>query len=1307
MPLWKPHSPSRIACTTLYPGRRCAGPATRRFLLVLLLQLGLASITAAAEKPLQLDPALPMSQYVVDAWRDSDGLPVDTVAAIAQTPDGYLWLATEHGLARFDGIRFVVFNTKTTPSLRSEDIFALTVSHDGTLWIGTRGGGVTTLQGNRFAHVPLQARFPLAFAEAGDGTMWIAGPKKIFTVRNGVTRDSGVEITTSAGHLPAMAADERDGIFVSTTSGLLHVDPRGSKAYSGRDGPGGAPIGALLRTANGLLLGTEDGGVSRLSGDRFQPLVPPSLAHHAIRSIAEGADGSLFMATDGGGLMRFWKGKVDRLTASDGPVGLQDLTSNSIRQVLEDQEGNLWVATTGGGLIRLKQGKLVTVTIHQPLGAEFILAMTQAHDGSVWAGTYGGGLNHISGSSVTRYTKADGLLSNTIFALAEDPEGTLWVGTEGGLQGIAHGRVTRTITNRDGLPADAVGGITVSRDGALWVATQAAGLAHVKDGKVIVTNDLGPQARLVSIREAADGSLWVATATAVEHVTGKRVEIVAGGQGLRTARITSMHVDEVDGSLWIATTGDGLERIHDGKVRVYRTTDGLLDDSVYAIVQDRAGDLWIPTSRGLFEIERTSLAAFDAGDLPRIPTTVFRKSDGLKSSDFSGGVDVPGFKAVDGNLWFATTRGIVVVNPDRLLRNPNPPHVVIEDVVSGGAIYDSSDGRLDLEAGKRQIEIEYTALTFYAPDTLRFEYKLEGFDDAWRDAGVRRTAYYTNVPPGNYRFRVRATTSDETTGEASTSIRIEPRFYETWPFRTALALMVLLMALVYDRRRMASIRAHEAELLRSEEHFRSLIENGADMILVVDGEGTLQYVSPSVHRTLGFDPSDLIGKPVADFLMGEDDFGELERFKGRRFRPHSGAMHFRDADGASRELEAVGARSGDGSLVLNCRDMTDRRKLEAQLEQANRLSSLGRLAATVSHEFNNVLMGIQPFVDVMRRKSSDPAIAHATAQIGRSIKRGKLISEEILRYTRPVPPALRPVVVREWLLDLEIEIRSLIGSDVRLVIVAPLEGMTIAADISQLTQVLTNLAINSRDAGATSVRIESQPVEGSGVFPFGIVMDPERFAHISFTDNGGGVPEAILKKIFEPLFTTKTTRGTGLGLAVAQHVVAGHGGEIFVESRMGVGTTFHLFIPLAVSTAGEELRGEDVVATTIAPGRRVLVVEDDSTVAEGILALLELEGFSTALAINGGDALSIIPRFDPDVVVLDVGLPDIGGVELFEMIAMRWPGLGVIFSSGQSDIAAIEGIVTAGRAVALGKPYTVEELMAAISTTLDRAHAVA
>jgi PAS domain S-box-containing protein len=388
----------------------------------------------------------------------------------------------------------------------------------------------------------------------------------------------------------------------------------------------------------------------------------------------------------------------------------------------------------------------------------------------------------------------------------------------------------------------------------------------------------------------------------------------------------------------------------------------------------------------------------------------------------------------------------------------------------------------------------------------------------------------------------------------------------------------------------------------------------------------------------------------------------------------------------------------EGSEVIGCvaifEDVTERKRLTSQLEQSHRINGLGRVAATIAHEFNNVLMGIQPFTELIRRRVSDEVTSKAALQIASSVSRGKRVTQEILRFTQPSEPALQPIAVAEWLDQLVPELKSLVSNQVEIAVQVPARPILVRGDPAQLQQVLTNLILNSRDAmpgkGMIIISVQAGASDQEGTF--GEI--PPNMALITIRDTGAGMPPDVLENIFRPLFTTKRT-GTGLGLAVAQQVVLRHGGSIHAESKPGEGTTFFILLPTtsaapAVETAGHEPHKPRV--------ERLLLVEDDPAVATGIALLLDVEGIEALIIDRGSEALEAIEVFHPDAVILDISLPDIPGDEVYEMIAARYPTLPVLFSSGHGDEAPMERYFGSEHVAFLRKPYD----LAALLETLDR-----
>jgi PAS domain S-box-containing protein len=487
-------------------------------------------------------------------------------------------------------------------------------------------------------------------------------------------------------------------------------------------------------------------------------------------------------------------------------------------------------------------------------------------------------------------------------------------------------------------------------------------------------------------------------------------------------------------------------------------------------------------------------------------------------------------------------------------------------------------------------------------------------------------------------------------------------------------------------------------LYESETHFRALVENGPDIISIVDTAGVICYHSPAAVYALRYTPQELVGMSIVTLVHPEDRDALLDLMR----RESEGAaaierieVRLKIKSGAWRSFEVMAKPIARGTkvtgLLLNARDVTERKMLEQQLAQAHRVDSLGRLAATVAHEFNNVLMGMMPFAELLQKREPTPElIGRATQHILNSIQRGKRVTHDMLRYTQPAEPLIEPLAFEEWWNGYLAEAQVLMGDHIRLQ--ASVEPLTVMADASQLSQVFTNLIANARDAmrdgGQISVRVRAPECDES--FTFGYVPDPSRFVQISVSDTGTGMPPEVLSHIFEPLFTTKSNGGTGLGLAVCHQVVTRHGGFIFADSVEGRGSAFHIFLPKAIVQRPAQLK---VDRPAIAP-RRLLIVDDEEMIAEGLKSLLGDLGFHALTASSGAAAMERLETFEPDLVLLDIGLPDLDGNEVARRIHARKPDLPIILMTGHGE--------TTGEELTLRKPFDIDQLLERIAE-LDQA----
>jgi PAS domain S-box-containing protein len=406
----------------------------------------------------------------------------------------------------------------------------------------------------------------------------------------------------------------------------------------------------------------------------------------------------------------------------------------------------------------------------------------------------------------------------------------------------------------------------------------------------------------------------------------------------------------------------------------------------------------------------------------------------------------------------------------------------------------------------------------------------------------------------------------------------------------------------------------------------------------------------------------------------------------------------RTGQGERRTMQVRAQRVRDSAgratrVVGVVQDITERKSLEERLQQAERVSSLGRLAASVAHEFNNILMGIQPFAEVILRNSAaDPRLYEAAARIADGVSRGKRVTQEILRFTRTPEPVSVVVDVAAWLSAGYTDLVQLAGGNIPISIEAETE-MRMLADPLQLRQVFANFVTNARDAmpqgGTITIRAMRQNGRRS--------HDAPELVHFTVADNGVGMSPETIRMAFEPLFTTKHIGGTGLGLAVAREIVQRHGGQIWVESALGLGSTFHLLIPAAAAEAAPAVPAPEPLRETGEPLRKVALIEDDPAVAAGLLTLLEMDGIEVDLIERGLDAIPRIDAFTPDAVVLDVGLPDVSGITVYGEIARRWPSLPVLFSTGHGDEKLLTNVLGRPNVGYLLKPYDSTALLGAIA----------
>jgi ligand-binding sensor domain-containing protein/signal transduction histidine kinase len=785
-----------------------------------------------AGQALALDPRTPLAQYGRQAWQTENGLPQNTVRSVAQTEDGYIWVATREGLARFDGNGFVVFDKQNTPQLRSNDIRDLLPAAKNALWVST-SAGLTRLSGGEWNTFTTQQGLPgddveVAYEDRG-GSLWVGTSAGLGRLREGnfttyTTRDG-----LPSNLIRSLFEDAEGSLWVGTSDGLSRFRDGEFTNFTTRDGLAAGSVDAITQDGEGRLwLGTLDGLASYEDGRFKSYTIKDGLPNNRVISLRADEEGGLWVGT-AGGLSRLRRGGRFETNAS-GEVLSRDI----VLALFEDAEGSLWVGTESGGLHQLRDKKFTTYTAKEGLPSDLVKAIYEDRRGQVWVGTYGGGLSLLRpGGEPITYTTADGLASNIILALFDDAEGNLWVGTPDGLSRLGReGRFT-TYTSADGLANDFVRSIYADREGALWVGTRG-GLTRIKDGvfTIYTTRDGLADDFVGTIYEDAAGHLWAGTLGGLSRFGEGRFTTYTTRDGLSDNVVISLHGD-AEGRLWIGTNGGGLNLLRDGKFSVISTQDGLPNDTIYRILEDGTGNLWMSCNKGIFRVGKAELDDFASGRARSFSPVVYGTADGMTTRECNGGGHPSGWRGADGRLWFSTIKGVAVIDPAGVRSNAQPPPSVIEQVIVDGEPV-SARLRAELAPGKSRFDFHYAGLSFVAPEKVRYRYRLAGFDKDWIEGGSRRVAYYTNLGPGDYRFEVMACNNDGVWSRvpAAFEFTLRPHFYRTLWFYALCALGLALVAAQVYLLRVRQMKARFAAVLQERNRIaREIHDNLAQEIL--------------------------------------------------------------------------------------------------------------------------------------------------------------------------------------------------------------------------------------------------------------------------------------------------------------------------------------------------------------------------------------------------------------------------------------------------------------------------------------------
>jgi signal transduction histidine kinase/ligand-binding sensor domain-containing protein len=765
-----------------------------------------------------LNPALDVSQYVHTSWKVRDGFSKGVISAIAQTPDGYLWLGTEFGLLRFDGVRRVSWQPPTGQHLPSSRVYSLLAARDGTLWIGT-SKGLASWKGGKLTQYPALAGQTIhaTILEDHEGTVWVGGlasppPGRLCAIQKGSVQCYGEDGALGNG-VSGLYEDRNRNLWVGVRNGLWRWKPGPPKFYPAQ-GPAAnlGGIQGLAESDDGALLFGPHLGISRLVAEKTEVYsIPGAVQQFTTVRLLRDRDGSLWIGTVDGGLLHVHQGRTDVFAQADG------LSGDFITDLFIDREGTIWVATAGG-LDRFRESAAATLSLNQGLSNASVLSVLADRDGSVWLSTRRG-LNRWNNGQITIFGKSgakqDGLLNgNYAGSMFQDGRGRIWASTIREFGYLENGRFISV----KAVPGGVVYSIAEDTAGNLWIANKDLGLIQLlRHGRVQQVPWAGLGHKGPAMALAADplrGGLWVGFQQGgiVYFADGQVRASYSAADGLGQGRANDLRFDP-DGTLWAATEG-GLSRLKNGRVATLTSKNGLPCDSTHWVLEDDAHSFWLYTACGLVQIAHSELDTWaaavdkDKDAKPTVHATGFDSSDGVRSLEDNGGYTPHAAKSSDGKLWFLPSDGASVIDPRHLPFNSLPPPVHIEQITADRKTYQApsdANGRLPLPALVRDLEIDYTALSLVAAEKVLFRYKLEGWDQDWQDVGNRRQAFYSNLPPRDYRFRVAACNNSGVWNEAGATFdfSIAPAYYQTTWFRLscAAAFLALLGALYQLRLR--------------------------------------------------------------------------------------------------------------------------------------------------------------------------------------------------------------------------------------------------------------------------------------------------------------------------------------------------------------------------------------------------------------------------------------------------------------------------------------------------------------------------